>query len=461
MRHTLAGFCLAIIAASAFAGAQAPVKAPAPPGIALADISWKDAETALTDSSVVVIPLGAAAVQHGPHLKLNNNERLARYLASRVQAAASVVIAPTLTYHFYQSFLEYPGSTTLSEDTARDMTVDIVRSLSKSGPRRFYVLNTGRPTVGPLSEAAKTLANDGILLGYTDAGYRLRDVVELQQLRIAVAHADEVATSMMLFVDPSAVDMKKAVREYASGTGALTRKKDTPGVFSESGVLGDATVATREKGQRLVDALLAGALEDIENIRTAPLPIARTIPPPAPAPPPRPAPGRASEQRGASGCTPGDERTIRAIGEKFQLYWRNQDVPLLMSLFTLEADMRHPDGTIERTAPVIGANRVELFKKREYRGSVHTVTLNDLRCLSPDIAIADGKWELRMETAPMSTTSGRASSAGVQIFSGWCTLVLRNPGWRIEAWRYTVNPETGPPLPTVLKQPGFLGRGGG
>src|SRR5688500_18574985 len=104
MRHTLTGFCLAVIAASAFAGAQAPVKPPTSPGIALADISWKEAETALTESSVVVIPLGVAAVQHGPHLKLNNNERLARYLAARVQAAASVAIAPTLTYHFYPSF---------------------------------------------------------------------------------------------------------------------------------------------------------------------------------------------------------------------------------------------------------------------------------------------------------------------------------------------------------------------
>jgi creatinine amidohydrolase len=461
MRHILAGFCLAVIVASAFARAQAPVKPPASPGISLADVSWKEAETALTDSTVVVIPLGVAAVQHGPHLKLNNNERLARYLAARVQAAASVVIAPTLTYHFYPSFLEYPGSTSLSDTTARDMTVDIVRSLSKSGPRRFYVLNTGRPTVTPLSEAAKTLTNDGILLGYTDAVYRLRDVVALQQLRISVAHADEVATSMMLFVDPSAVDMKKAVREYASGTGALTRKKDTPGVFSESGVLGDATVATREKGQRLVDALLAGALEDIENIRKAPLPIARTAPPPTPAAPPRAAPEGAPAPRRASGCTAGDERAIRGIGEKFQLHWRNQDVPSLKSLFATEADMRHPDGTIERTAEVIALNRTELFKKREYRGSVHTVTLNDIRCLTPDIAIVDGKWELRMETSPMSTTSGRASSAGTQIFSGWCTLVLRNPGWSIEAWRYTVTPPTGPPPPTVLKQPGFLGRGGG
>lgn len=62
-------------------------------------------------------------MQHGPHLKLNNNERLARYLAGRVQTAAPVVIAPTLTYHFSPAFLEYPGSTSVSSNTSRDMTI--------------------------------------------------------------------------------------------------------------------------------------------------------------------------------------------------------------------------------------------------------------------------------------------------------------------------------------------------
>ena len=134
--------------ATSGAGTRGPPAAPA-----LADLSWVEAEAALTPSSVVVVPLGVATAQHGPHLKLNNNERLARYLAGRVQAAAPVVVAPPLTYHFYPTFLEYPGSTSLSNNTSRDMTIDIVRSLARYGPRRFYVLNTGVTTVFPLAAA--------------------------------------------------------------------------------------------------------------------------------------------------------------------------------------------------------------------------------------------------------------------------------------------------------------------
>src|SRR4051794_35078116 len=179
MRNALGGVTAAIVL-TVFAAAQSPSPAPRDPsparGVMLGDLSWPEAAAALTESTVVVIPLGVATVQHGPHLKLNNNERLADYLAARVQAAASVVIAPPLTYHFYPTFLEYPGSTSLSLATARDMTVEIVRSLAKYGPRRFYVLNTGVSTARPLSSAADTLADAGILLGYTDMAFRLNSV---------------------------------------------------------------------------------------------------------------------------------------------------------------------------------------------------------------------------------------------------------------------------------------------
>ena len=54
------------------------------------------------------------------------------------------------------------------------MTADVVRGLAKHGPRRFYVLNTEPAALPALSGVARTLADAGILLGYTDPGFRLR-----------------------------------------------------------------------------------------------------------------------------------------------------------------------------------------------------------------------------------------------------------------------------------------------
>src|SRR5208282_6839389 len=116
--------------------------------ILLETLSWDEAELVLTPDAVVVIALGAGSKEHGRHLQLNNDFLMAEYLKKRVIAAASpnVVVAPTINYSFYPAFLEYPGSTSLSFDTARAMFADIIHSLAHYGPRRFYILNTGIST---------------------------------------------------------------------------------------------------------------------------------------------------------------------------------------------------------------------------------------------------------------------------------------------------------------------------
>ena len=430
------------------------------PGVALADLSWLEAEAAMTPATVVVIPLGAAAVEQGPHLKLGAGERLVRHLALRVQAAASVMIAPPLTYHYFPAYAEYPGSTTLEQATARDVTVDVVQSIARHGPKRFYVLNTGGAAIRPLADAAKLLADSGILLGWTDMRYRLASApIRREQRPVEGApHADEIETSMMLAIDPSSVDMTKAVAEYGRGTGALTRKAkerdDAPGIVSKTGVLGDATLATAEKGRVLIDTLVAGALADIENLRSSPLPTAKVTLPSTP--PPRPA--APADRRQPNGCTVNDERAIRQVGPRFSSYWREMDPIKISSLFTADADVRHPDGTVERTRDVIRIDRAELFTKKEYRGSIHPVDLYAVRCLGPNHAVADGKWELRFADVPGKT---QTPGAAPNRYNGLVTLVLSSHGdgdWSIEAWRYTVTPDQGPPPPTILKQPGFIGR---
>ena len=270
MRGTLARLGIGVVVSGALAFAPPPKE---PAGISLSDLSWIGAQAAMTPASVVVMPLGAAAVEHGPHLRLNNDERLARYLGERIRATTDAVIAPPLLYSFYPAFLDYPGSTSLTSQTTADMTIEIVRSLARHGPRRFYVLNTGIPTLAPLQTAAARLASEGILLRFTDVRSHVAKAgISVQQTPARTTHADEIETSMMLYVDPAAVDMTRAVREYGEGAGPMTRQKGAAGVFSASGVLGDPTLATREKGSALVEALIEGIHDDIEALRRTPAP---------------------------------------------------------------------------------------------------------------------------------------------------------------------------------------------
>jgi creatinine amidohydrolase len=257
--------CLLVLANGV--GAQAA----APRGIVLADLTWQEAEKVLTRDAVVVIPLGAQAKEHGPHLRLDNDFRLAEYYRSRILSASPVIMAPTINYHFYPAFVEYPGSTHLQQETAQNLVVDIVRSLAAHGPRRFYVLNTGVSTARPLAAAKEILAREGIHLAFTnvlETGRAAEASVRQQQRG---THADEIETSMMLYMDPSRVDMSKAVRDDSpQGTGGLSRVQGNGKTYSPSGTWGDATLATREKGRIVVEAYVKEILEQIEALRSTP-----------------------------------------------------------------------------------------------------------------------------------------------------------------------------------------------
>lgn len=241
-------------------------------GVMLEDITWYDAEKLLTDKTVVVIPIGAAAKEHGPHLKLKNDFVMVEYLKRRVLDGADVVIAPTVNYHFYPAFVEYPGSTTLRMETARDLMVDICRSLARYGPRRFYALNTGVSTRTALKPAAEMLAAEGIILTYTDILKIMAPVEKEVSKQEGGTHADEIETSMMLYIDPTVVDMSKAVKDYNPDKGRLTRNPKAEGTYSPTGIWGDPTLASRDKGEKLVEALISGVLKEIEDLSARPLP---------------------------------------------------------------------------------------------------------------------------------------------------------------------------------------------
>lgn len=241
-------------------------------GILLEDLTWIEAERILTEKTVVVIPLGAAAKEHGPHLKLNNDWLMAEYLKKQVLARSDVVIAPTVNYHYFPAFREYPGSTSLRLETARDLIIDVCKSLARYGPRRFYVINTGVSTLKALQPAVKSLAAEGIVLRYSDILAITGPVEKAIAKQVGGTHADEIETSMMLYMAPATVDMSKAANDYHPGEGGLTRDPKGIGAYSPTGIYGDATLATREKGEQITKALVEGILADLESLRQAPAP---------------------------------------------------------------------------------------------------------------------------------------------------------------------------------------------
>ena len=76
------------------------------------------------------------------------------------------------------------------------------------------------------------------------------------------SHADEHETSLMLHIAPQVVDMTRAVDDGADGDGLLTRSRGK-GTWSSSGVLGQATLASAEKGRIIASVILEHCLTQI------------------------------------------------------------------------------------------------------------------------------------------------------------------------------------------------------
>ncbi len=236
-------------------------------GFFLEYLNWKDAEVLLTPKTVVVIPIGAQCKEHGFHLPLNNDFLMAEYLKHAIVKRLPVLIAPTINYSFYPAMAEYPGSVSLQSETACAMFVDIVKSFARFGPTHFYFLNTGISTIKPLKAASEALAREQLTAAYSDLRILLQSVRLKIEEQEGGTHADEIETSMMLFMAPEIVRMDKAIADYhGEGIGPLSREKRNDSVYSPSGAWGDPTLASREKGEQLVVSLVNGIADDINRL---------------------------------------------------------------------------------------------------------------------------------------------------------------------------------------------------
>jgi creatinine amidohydrolase len=246
--------------------------------IYLEDISWTKAKEILTPEAVVVIPVGAGAKEHGPHLPLSADFIQAEGCAKLLALERKVFIAPTINYGYYPAFLNYTGSTSLSFSTSIDVVLQVIRSMAGYGIRRFYVINIGVSTTPTLERAAKILAEEGLLLYFSRYDRPNFEKAE-QPLRSRPygGHADEIETSNLLYLRPDLVDMSKAVDDSSdkNNPGLMAPFPIEGGVVNISGITGYATLGTKDKGRLYMNAYTKEVIKEIDSISTCNLPIAK------------------------------------------------------------------------------------------------------------------------------------------------------------------------------------------
>jgi creatinine amidohydrolase len=237
--------------------------------VELENLTWLEAEKIFKQYDIVLIALGARTKEHGPHLQLNNDFILAEYLKNKVMQEIPVVVLPTLQYGYYPAFLEYPGSVSLSKETFKNQVGEICKSITNYGIRKFYILNTGISTLQPLEEAAIELKKKlNVELRYLDL-LQIDNYIPTGILhQESGTHADESETSMMLYIAPETVKMSKAAKDCDTRPNrrGLTRDPNSEGIYSPTGIWGDPTLATAEKGKIIIDIILDRILSELKEL---------------------------------------------------------------------------------------------------------------------------------------------------------------------------------------------------
>ncbi|MGM0438248.1 MAG: creatininase family protein [Bacillota bacterium] len=125
----------------------------------LNEMSSYEAEKALQEAEVVIIPIGSFE-QHGPHLPLKTDHTLTYERACKIAEITDTVIAQILNLGYSHHHLGFPGTISLSNETLISVLKDVALSLSYSGVKKILFLNGHGGNDNALSMAEKVIEED-------------------------------------------------------------------------------------------------------------------------------------------------------------------------------------------------------------------------------------------------------------------------------------------------------------
>ncbi len=176
------------------------------------ELSVHDLGEHITDSSILILPLGAIEA-HGPHLPLNTDVIIAQHAADRVAAefgeALDLWILPALGYTKSNEHAWAPGTVWLSMTTMMAVLNDIGRSLATTKARKLVFVNGHGGNSALLQVALRELR-----LAYGFQTFLMQPFVvsgEGNEFGMPI-HGGHDETSMLMALRPDLVDVAKAVR---------------------------------------------------------------------------------------------------------------------------------------------------------------------------------------------------------------------------------------------------------
>jgi len=254
-----------------------------------AEMTWPECKAAADQNKVAVLPV-ATYEDHGYHLPIDTDVLLCTEICERAvaQIPDEAVLIPAVTHGYSPHHMDFPGTITIRWDTFVNYVRDVCCSLAHHGFTHILCVNGHGSNSAPLEMAVRltVLETEGKALCAAVNHWGLGQVkVEGKSIRESdyggASHAGEFETALYLALKPELVEMEKAVDERSPlpasfQTDLLAGKRPDAAsatlmpywsTMTESGVRGDATKATAEKGQQFLDAALTGLIDLIREFR--------------------------------------------------------------------------------------------------------------------------------------------------------------------------------------------------
>ncbi len=228
-------------------------------------LSTEDFATRDMSRAIAVLPV-AAIEQHGPHLPVGVDTLIAQGYLDRVRALApddlDLLFLPVQTIGKSNEHIAFPGTLTLSAETAIAAWREIGESVFRAGCRKLMIVNSHGGNIPVIDIVARELRVRFGMLCVTTAWHRLgypQDLFSAHELRHGI-HGGEIETALMLAFAPDRVRMEKAA-DFTPRTVAMAEEFThlsaiQPNGFgwmaqdiNAAGAIGNAAAATAEKGE--------------------------------------------------------------------------------------------------------------------------------------------------------------------------------------------------------------------
>lgn len=209
--------------------------------------------TEIDRPDLLLVPVGSLE-QHGPHLPLDTDTRVAAAVADAAAESVRGLLAPPVGYGASGEHEDFPGTISIGTTTLRLMLVEYGRSACRWADRLLLVNGHGG-NIGALVGAVQLLRYENRDVAWWPCAAPTGD-----------AHAGRTETSLMLHVDPAVVGAG-AQPGNTQPLAELMPALRTQGVraLSPNGVLGDPTGATADEGSRLLDGMVASMVDAIRR----------------------------------------------------------------------------------------------------------------------------------------------------------------------------------------------------